>query len=58
MERSLITKDRQKKQLHHNKTGRECGGGTRGLAGLPQVAAEVLGGYFSGWGYSLEKCGV
>ena len=40
MERSLITKDRQKKQLHHNVTDREYRGGVRGLPGLPWVAAE------------------
>ena len=51
-----MTKDRQKKSLHHNKTSREYGGGIRGLAGLPWVAAEVLEGYFSGWGVHSEKC--
>ena len=30
----------------------------RGLAGLPQMAAEVPKGYFSGRGDPLEKCGV
>ena len=42
-----MTKDRQKKSLHHNKTSREYGGGIRGLAGLPWVAAEVPERYFS-----------
>ena len=37
-ERSLITLDRQKNQLQHNLTGRECGGDSRRLAGHPQVA--------------------
>ena len=46
MERSLVTKKRQKKPFHHNETGREYKG-MRGLAGLPQAAAEVLEGYFS-----------
>ena len=36
--------DRRKKQLHHNVTSMECEGDTRLLAGLPQVAAEVLEG--------------
>ena len=45
-----MTKDRQKKSLHHNKTSREYGGGIRGLAGLPWVAVEVPEGYFSGQG--------
>ena len=58
-ERSLITKVRQKKKpFHHNETGRECKGDMRVLAGLPQVAAEVLEGYFSGWGVPPEKYGV
>ena len=34
----------------------ECGGDTRGLAGLSQEAAEVLEDYFSGWGLPPEKC--
>ena len=46
-ERSLITTDRQKKPLHHGETGRECRGGMRGLAGLPQAADEVPEGHFS-----------
>ena len=37
--------DRLKKPLHHNKTDKECKGGVRGLAGLPQVAAKALEGY-------------
>ena len=27
------------------------------LAGLPQVAAEILEGYFSGWGFHLRIVG-
>ena len=49
---------RQKKPLHHNETGRECGGGERGLAVLPWPTAEVLEGYFSGLELSYEKCVV
>ena len=37
--RGLKTTDRQKKPLHDNVTGRECGGDVRGLAGLPQAAS-------------------
>ena len=48
----------KKKPLHHNMTGRKCRGSTRGLAGLPWVAAKVLEGYFSSWGVPPEKCGV
>ena len=44
--------DIQKKILQHNMTGRECRRDTRGLAGLPLVSAEVLEGYFNGWGCS------
>ena len=40
--------DRQKKPLHHNKTGRECRGDVSRLAGLPQLAAEILEEYFTG----------
>ena len=47
-------KVRKKKPLHR-KTGRECRGGGRGLARLPQVAAEVLEGYFSDWGFPLRS---
>ena len=36
-------------------TGRECRGDVRGLAGLPSVAAEVLEGYFRGWGIPLRS---
>ena len=57
-ERSLITTDRQKKQLEHNLTGRECGGDVRGLAGHPQMAAEILEGYLSNQLDPPEKCGV
>ena len=32
--------------LQHNENNRECGGGTRGLAGLPWVAAEDPEGYW------------
>ena len=39
-------------------TGRDYRGDTRGLTGLPQVTAEVLGGYKSGGGVSPEKFGV
>ena len=56
MERSLVTKKRQKKPFHHNETGRECGGGMRRLAGLPWVAAEDPEGYFSSQGVPPEKC--
>ena len=45
----------QKKPLTHNETGRECGGGTRGLARIPQVAAEVPEGYFSSQGFPLRS---
>ena len=47
--------DRQKKPLYHNVTGRECRGDTRGLAGLPWLAAEVPGGYFRGQGLPLRS---
>ena len=52
--------DRQKTPLHHNKTGSERRGGSRGPARLPRAAAEVPEGYFSGWGGGdpSEKCGV
>ena len=50
LERNLITKDRQKKSLHHKVTGRECRGGVRGWAGLPWVGAKVPEGYFSSQG--------
>ena len=49
-----MTTDRQKKPLHHNMTGRECGN-ARGLAGLPRVAAEVLELYFSSGGFLLRS---
>ena len=49
--------DREKKPLHHNESGREHGGGVRGLSGLPWVAAKVLQGYFSSLGVSLRKMG-
>ena len=39
-------------------TGRECGGGTRGLAGLPWKAAEIPDGYLSSWEIHPEKCKV
>ena len=58
MERSLITKDRQKKALYHSVTGRECRGVARRLPGLPQVAAEVPEGYFRSQGIPHEKCEV
>ena len=54
----LITKHRQKKPLHHNKTDRQGRASARGLVGLPQEAAEVPEEYFSGWGVPPEKCGV
>ena len=47
--------DKQKKQLQHNVTGRECRRDARGLDGLPQVAAEVLEGYLSGQGEFLRS---
>ena len=50
--------DRQKKPLHHNKTGSERRGGSRGPARLPRAAAEVPEGYFSGWRVPSEKCGA
>ena len=50
--------DRQKKQLQHNMTGRECGGGVIGLAGRPQGAAEVLEVYLSSPLDHPEKCEV
>ena len=43
-----MTMDRQKKQLHHNMTGRECRADMKGLAGLPWMAANVPERYFSG----------
>ena len=49
---------RQKKQFHHNVTGKECRGDARGLAGLLWAAAEVPEVYFSGWEVPPEKCGV
>ena len=49
---------RQKNQLQHNMTGRECSGNKRGLSGHPQVAAEVLEGYLSSQLVPPEKCGV
>ena len=39
-------------------TGRKFREGTRGLAGLAQVAAEILEGYFNSQGAPPEKCGV
>ena len=50
--------DRQKKQLQHNMTGRECGGDTRGIAGCPWAAGEVLEGYLSSQEVPPEKRGV
>ena len=44
---------RQKKPLHYNVSGRECGD-VRGLAGLPQAAAEDPEGHFSGWWFPRE----
>ena len=58
LERSFTTTDRQKKPLHHNLTGRECRGGTRGLAGLPQAAPEVLEGYLAARGLPWEMRGL
>ena len=55
---SLITLDRQKKQLQHSVTGMEYTGDMRGLAGHPWAAAEVPEGYLSGLGDPPEKCGV
>ena len=49
--------ERWKKPHHDNLTGRECGGGARGLAGLPQAGAKVLEGYFSSWGFLLRGMG-
>ena len=56
MERSLITKDLQKKPHYHMETGRKYRG-VRRLSGLPQAADEVLEGYFSGWWILPEKYG-
>ena len=56
MERNLKTKDRQKKLLDPNVTGKECEGNMRGLNGLPWAEAKVLEGYFSGHGVPPEKC--
>ena len=39
-------------------TSLQCGGGTRGLAGLPQASAEVPEGHFSGSKVRPEKLGV
>ena len=58
MEKSLITKIRQKKPLHHNMTGRQCRGSMKGLAGLLLVAAEVPEEYVSGQGVPPERCGI
>ena len=52
-----MTTDGQKKTLQHNMTGRECRGDKRGLAGLPEAAAEVLEGYFSGQAVPLRSVG-
>ena len=49
---------REKKELHHEVTGKEWRGDARGRAGLLREAAEVLEEYFSGWGDPTEKCGV
>ena len=49
--------DRPKKPLHYNVTGTECRRDTRGLAGHPQVAVEVLEGYLSSWEDPPEKMG-
>ena len=57
LEQSLITTDRLKKPVHHNKAGRECGGGARGLAGLPCMAAEVPEGYSVAGGFPLRSVG-
>ena len=45
------------KSLHHNETNMEHRGTGR-LAGLPQPAAEVPEGYFSGWEVLPEKFGI
>ena len=44
--------------LNMYQNGRDCRGSARGLAGLPWVAAEVLKGYFSGWGFPLRSMGT
>ena len=54
----LYNTDRWEKSHHNNKTGRECRADVRGLARLPQKAAEVLEGYFSDWGLPPEKYGT
>ena len=43
--------------IHHNVTGRECGRGTKGLAGIPWVAAEVPEGYDRARGLPLRSVG-
>ena len=42
----------------HNVTGMECRGDMRGLAGVPQAAAEVPEKYLRGHRDSRGKCGV
>ena len=52
-ERSLITMDRQEKQLHHNENGRVWWHEKASWA--PKVAAEDLEWYFNGWGLPLRS---
>ena len=54
---SLMTTDRWRKLRHHNVTGRECRGDARGLAGLPQAAADVPEAYLRGRGFPLRSVG-
>ena len=50
--------DREKNQLQHNGTGRECVGVVRGLTGHPPEAAEVSEGYLSSQLDPPEKCRI
>ena len=56
--RSLITTDRQKKPLQHNMTGKECRGGTRGLAGLQRWQLKFLRDMSVAGGYPWELWGL
>ena len=48
----------QTEPLQDDMTSKEWDKDTGGLAGLPQVAAEVLEGYLSGWLGPPEKNGI
>ena len=56
IEIGLITSDRQKNHLWHYLTRKECGGDSRRLVGLPQVA--VPEGELSNGLDAPEKCGI